>query len=1505
MTRWLWRSFLGLVRVGLAWIPAFLLAAWGAAYVRACVVTALAPGNAVVLRYESSAGVVTVRADSYIANIQTRTLYLRGVSIVAPDGVTAGRATEAVVTQADTGASVKLKSVEATVERDASGNLNVKDLLPKPSGQPDTGKVEVTVDRAVLVFRDMTLAEPLVHRFVVKDLALARADGDTLLSAEIEGATKVSAWAKAGGEWAADTRLLGGDFGWLIQPASTFLPKEVTKMYGPIRAASLTGKGNIHLSGRDGKVSVTGDVAFRAGGVSVGKTIRGAMVDAEIHGGLDRARAKVSIREANRRIQFEGVVAAKAKSPEINGNFAVSLRSRGDVWPELAGPLPKDLKWDHAVYSGSLRWDGSDFAVAGDIKADGVELGGLKFGKLSAMLGVTPRRIGLYANNFEFSGLTWRGRFDLDTKTGGLNGLAETQDDLARVLPSASARSLSLPGHAQIIVRGTVDHPKAVLDSTGVLAWCPNGEPSVELGKLSARATLDGDRVVIDRCLLIGNAGAAKVTGTIDVKNQTLDLAASVPGVRIGAFTKMADGNLAADLRVIGPFDHWLVAGRVEGYGVETQGLTIPQIVAEFSGDDKAVDFSDVRAHVLGGHASAKGRVDVEHSALDLEFNAQDLDIGRLSQDQIVGQVDLHDGRLTGTFDHPVVRASADSVGLVAGDVRATDIVADLNVDGALASCVVTRAKVGDGLLTVDGSVDLETMASSAAGEWRGVRLSSLKPKALDMVTEGTTSGRFAWQDPGFGQPVGEATVNIDGASLNHLELGSGDGKIAFDGRHLLATGSVGTIDRYVQLNSLDYNVDDNTLDATGVVSEFGLRQAVVAALAQSDDVDDDTRDLVNSLGGNVSASISVSGRPDALVFTVPRLTVNDVTALGHGFGSAVARGKFGDGAWSLDSLVWSKGDAHINGALAVDRANNLAGLIEVVGVEMADVAALIPGLDIAKGTASGAVLLAGKPDAPEARGSAKLDRVTLVDGTGKPVDIPLSVNASEIDWRNGLMAAAGDFTVATGQVQGGVTGSFQLRLPTVGWGLDRNRAVGVDATLDNRPLAAFGGLWPEIEEAGTNGTVSAEVHVSSKLGDIQLGGNIKVGADEQGRSTLKLKSSPKPLENVLAEASLSGQSARVTASASGPFGGSAKLTAMIDAKGALSQAFSPDNLISATELDGALSLENLQWRGKINGADKDSTFTVNGDVTAKGPVSEPTVGGRLQLKGVALNLPSGVEQGPPPTKPLLDPVFDNVTVVTDHGTQVNVAAASVNVYGTGSLTGSLSDPRFTADLGLDSGTLRLPTNRITLEDSSRIRILAEGPQPTVRVDVDLTGHTVATARQATDVYQTYLIALDIKGNLVGEEPLQITGTSDPPDLTNDQIRAILGEQQLIESLARGALGQATSSDLRDSFYSVAVPSLTAGLTDNLAQGLKLDYLVLDYNPFDQAVLRLGKSLGKGLMLQASRQLVQPTFGPIKYEFRLSYRPPFKDQFFSRIRFSLSHDQEVPWKIGVGWSFRF
>jgi hypothetical protein len=87
---------------------------------------------------------------------------------------------------------------------------------------------------------------------------------------------------------------------------------------------------------------------------------------------------------------------------------------------------------------------------------------------------------------------------------------------------------------------------------------------------------------------------------------------------------------------------------------------------------------------------------------------------------------------------------------------------------------------------------------------------------------------------------------------------------------------------------------------------------------------------------------------------------------------------------------------------------------------------------------------------------------------------------------------------------------------------------------------------------------------------------------------------------------------------------------------------------------------------------------------------------------------------------------------------------------------------------------------------------------------------------------------------------------------------------------------------------------------------LGLDYLTLEYNPFEQTSVVFAKSLGGGFIVQGRRQIGEPPpgFRPL-YDLRLVYRPRRVRGVLSRFSFSIGADQDRPFKAALEYGTRF
>jgi hypothetical protein len=257
---------------------------------------------------------------------------------------------------------------------------------------------------------------------------------------------------------------------------------------------------------------------------------------------------------------------------------------------------------------------------------------------------------------------------------------------------------------------------------------------------------------------------------------------------------------------------------------------------------------------------------------------------------------------------------------------------------------------------------------------------------------------------------------------------------------------------------------------------------------------------------------------------------------------------------------------------------------------------------------------------------------------------------------------------------------------------------------------------------------------------------------------------------------------------------------------------------------------------------------------------------------------------------------------------RIRTTAAELSVLGDGTLGGSLASPDLRAALQVEGGTLALPGGRVRLEQGGTVDVaFASGTSDNaLRADVDLEGRTSLTALRYGTTYERYDISLGVKGNLLEEGGLNLTASSDPPDLSRDRILALLGQTDLLEAIGQDPGSADTERRIRNALVGYALPSLADPITSRFARGLGLDYLNLEYNPFEEASIAFAKSLEGGFIIQGRRQISDPPPGfPIQYEVKLVYRPRRLRGALSRVSLSIGADQDTQLKFAIQYGVRF
>lgn len=117
-------------------------------------------------------------------------------------------------------------------------------------------------------------------------------------------------------------------------------------------------------------------------------------------------------------------------------------------------------------------------------------------------------------------------------------------------------------------------------------------------------------------------------------------------------------------------------------------------------------------------------------------------------------------------------------------------------------------------------------------------------------------------------------------------------------------------------------------------------------------------------------------------------------------------------------------------------------------------------------------------------------------------------------------------------------------------------------------------------------------------------------------------------------------------------------------------------------------------------------------------------------------------------------------------------------------------------------------------------------------------------------------------------------------------------------------MGHRDQRQLERALATLAVPALFDPVTEEIARQFGLEYLSLNYGPLGQTTVTAAKSLGKGFMIQGTKEISEPIDGIQDYDVRLTYRPPRRIRELRGLIFSLGLDQDRPWKISVEYGTR-
>lgn len=1498
-------------------VPPVLLGAWATVYLWDVYEYATAPGVPVVFEYEGQGGLVKVRAESYAADVRNRLVIARGLEVHSPDGGRVIYVKHATVRQDDKGiTSVEVDGVDVLLDRMPSGTFNFWGTIPKPPKEkgPDTS-VRVVAKNVILRYQDRTRSKvaTLVGRSSQVD-ATGLGDGwlaHGVIQFEQVGRLPFELVLGPGGSFQTDLKLANTQISPLLPVIERYLGKREML---PFSARSILASGTLQLDGK-------ADAAFRAfGSVRLGVTdLKAADYQgSDLNGSLNmygqRLTGDLVALGSGLNISLDDLAFDWERETRLYGQGQAKLISLGELPRSWRRQIPKDLQLTNALFKGKVGMQGSKWLVNGDASADRLQLAGERVVRMGIHLAASEASVVGQVRTARWNDVPLSGAFQFLPKSGSVQAFVESPS--VALGPLAKKYQIPITGTGNlraVISSGGRKSPSLWLASNGRASYALE-DGKVIAGSYQTRLSGTADRLMVDQAVLRGDQGTLAVSGTISPSARRLDVEVHGGDIDATSFAKDLSGQAYFSGRVTGTFTNPQFVSTVDLYRLKYGENEMPWLQLHAMGSPSKVVLSDIEAQY--GFSRVMGQVTVEPKTgrLSGNFRSPGIQLAEFGGGQAAGLIEILNGTVSGTLSNPRIMADLQGGTISYSGATLGGLQGRLFASRDLVRIAGGKLTVNDsdqsGDLDFTGQYRLQAKTGDLKASWDNLPLRPLAQFDERFAVQGSSTGTAELTFNERGPVTGNVSGSLGDVALNGQGLGSGPFEAKVQNGNWSASGSIGSIEQFASLEGFSADAKGNF---AGRLTSYRISAESLIRLTRArwKDAPEDVRRFVADLTGVVDGTLAFSSVDDSFRLQANDLTVSDLSVGGRNVGKLSASLIRSGPAWQVSKLELQNGAERVSGkgSYGDDGKLNFEG--EANKVNLSWLSAFNPDLAVIPAVADASILLDGTTENPHLQASLRVNGILRGDVlTAEP---PPSVNLDFIELKDHQLVAEGAF-----QAQG-FTGDVKFRGPLASIlkadpsGRKPDDIFRLEANVAEREISEFKDLMPFLDFERSSGSLGGKITAQGNLDDYELGGGLQFGSAKVGPKLLAFKDVRTALENPLISLQLVGGKVQLNAQAESSAGGNLSLNATIP--GDLSVGGDFQKWLASTPIQGEINLNGF----KVDEGDPAKANVIQGafasvsseagkpdPIRISGNLDKPLIAGNVAVSGANADLPE-FKPGEGTFVHPVDPQFD-ISFASVDAVRIRTLAANVVATASGSVRGTLLTPQATGNFMVRDGTLKLPNARIQLEDGGLIlfqmQTNSQG-ETTVEVPVSLSGRTSVSAKGPSSRYQRYDITIQVNGDLMRQGDLQLIGRSDPPDLSQQEILAIIGQRDLLEALATGAQNT-RNGQFRDALIGLFLPTLSDQLTAGLASALNLDYLALDYNPFEGAMLSGAKSFGKYLTVEGRRAITQtPFINAVKYELRLVYRIPTQNPLLSRSRFVLSTDNLRPYRIAIEFSSKF
>ncbi|MBX3118524.1 MAG: translocation/assembly module TamB domain-containing protein [Fimbriimonadaceae bacterium] len=1532
--------------------PILIFTFWGATYVFACFDQLLSPGKPLDVSIPTRSGDLRLKADRYSISIWQGALIADKVRIYEADGSLLAGADRLTATmpgsdqQWNGPVNVRVRGLQAVLKRNADRSFPALNYLPESTDEPSTTPFSVEIEGAKLTVEDdadgglltgeyrigSAKVEGLGEQWVAKlDLARSGAAGSILASLRQDPSSALVAEVEF-----LDAQ--GADIVGKLAGIEDFKDEEWPRLISA-KTLILNGKATL-IFPKDGDWTMKSRLDVQARGVAYGKDWQAQeanfLGEVRESGATGQIKAVAGGQPAN----FDGR-ADWSGDLQIAGRASARVASLSRLPASLRKDIPAGADFSDASFEGWVGYHAKDGpSLTGEVKAAALQWQDESLRSPRADLGYANGRLVADVRGGSVLGGTTSGILQYEEKTGKLSGELDVSNiNLSSVGKKYLDRGMKGTGQVSVLLNGTTDAPLIELRAHGlgsvVIAdnrYSPTS--NIEFGGMFTEAGLD-----IRRLKVYYGETAAMLTGQWDAKDGKLSIDGSVRRLQLEDWLENTTGTANAEITIAGTAEKPELSGFAEVYAAKIYDYALPFASSDFVIEKDRVLASDML--LTRGASKVRGEVAYafESGKLDGTLSGESIQLAEWGPEEISGLVDFDKAKVGGTLEHPRVEGKLLVEALLLHSVPLDSGEATVVLDGKTLDVLSLSIQGDAGAATGKGFYNLETQSGQFEATCDKVVLAEVLPELPEQTQiDGTlrqVQAVATIQDGRISVATAEGTVSA--LSINRTPLGQGQWSARIDGDDYSASATIGQIDAYIEANNLKYNISTKATSGEVYVKGFPVRDlyrlgrpyVTVQSGQAAPPKFEMPAALIEQLDrfqGTLNAGLILSGTLDSVNIECPDLTLEKMELDGQTAGELATAFVRKDQVWNVEKFTWKGGPGNLTITGTVDEHGEMDLDGEVKNFKPAWLATVLRDFPTIPGEATMSFIATGPTQSPvihasfdgeivaERVASAALAGEEAIAAETKTGRAPLGLVLDTIEVEQGSITAQGRLNY--GGFQGRIDAKVPFEYPFT---IPEDQPIFAKLDFGKRSLTELKELIPSLDEKRTQGEATASLTITGTKADIVVDGSVLVNAKALAIDSMRtyltdLNASVKIDEDRL-QLSATALSSRASSNKSQ---GSVDVVAVVGLS-ELTQALSASPDLDSIPVDANVKLanfavsEDLQERigGKSEPRLKGSG-TVDGEVFVGGTLGNLVIqtNSPLILSNVdgtfISSFEGGAYQEPSPNAPKLG--IDFVVGSASKPADVNVSNAVFAMYGQGRIEGTTEQPDARANLTLSSGTIRLPNARVMMDDGGTMRFIYKGGRPDqaeTRLDVDLTGRTSLSARSSTGLVERYEIRIAVTGNLLEPEGQRILATSEPADLSQQKILALLGQSQIFENLDPGADSQQLQRQLQEALAGVALPVVFDAVTGELARSLGLDFLNFEYNGYEGAVVAFGKSLGRNLTLQGRRQLQDRPGEIIRYDLSLVYRPFQRRGSFRNVSFTAGMDQDRPYKIGIEYTIRF